>query len=142
MTPICPTRLGSLGPMNPGAEGTTYPEVTFVVDTARVAAFRKVFGQEAGVPPTFLTAAEFAALPAVLADPNLALDFSRVLHGSQEYDYRRPLLEGESLRVVARIGSIRQKGGNGFMTVVMDVFGQDGELAATATNVMIERGSE
>jgi hypothetical protein len=125
--------------MNPAAEGTVYPEVEFVVDPDRVAAFRKIFGQEAGVPPTFLTAAEFAAFPAVLSDPNLDLDFTRVLHGSQEYEYLRPLREGERLRIRPRIESIRRKGGNSFMTVVMDAIGQDGELAATAKNVMIER---
>jgi hypothetical protein len=125
--------------MNPAAEGTIYPEVEFVVDPVRVAAFRKVFGQETGVPPTFLTAAEFAAFPAVLDDPHLQLDFSRVLHVSQEYEYVRPLQEGERLRIRPRIESIRIKGGNGFMTVVMDAIGDDGERVATATNVMIER---
>jgi hypothetical protein len=125
--------------MNPAAEGTIYPEVEFVLDPVRVAAFRKVFGQETGVPPTFLTAAEFAALPAVLDDPHLQLDFSRVLHASQEYEYVRPLQEGERLRIRPRIESIRIKGGNGFMTVVMDAIGDDGERVATATNVMIER---
>ena len=125
--------------MNQGAEGTVYPAVEFVVDPERVAAFRKVFGQEEGVPPTFLTAAEFTAFPLVLGDPNLGLDVSRVLHGSQEYEYRRPLREGERLRIRPRIASIRHKGGNGFMTVVMEVYGEDGELAATAKSVMIER---
>jgi len=128
--------------MNPAAQGTTYPEVEFVVEPVRVGAFREVFGQDAGVPPTFLTAAEFTAFPSVLNDPNLALDFSRVLHGSQEYDYVRPLVEGERLRIRPRIESIRRKGGNSFMTVVMDAIGDDGELAATAKSVMIERDPE
>jgi acyl-CoA thioesterase FadM len=125
--------------MNPAAEGTNYPEVEFVVEPDRVAAFRKVFGQETGVPPTFLTTAEFAAFPAVLEDPNLRLDFTRVLHGSQEYDYVRPLQEGERLRIRPRIESIRSKGGSSFMTVVMDAVGEDGERVATAKSVMIER---
>jgi hypothetical protein len=76
-----------------------------------------------------------------IGDPNLALDFTRVLHGSQEYEYRRPLREGETLHIVARIGSIRRKGENAFLTVVMDMFGDDGALAATATSVMIERAA-
>jgi hypothetical protein len=127
--------------MNPDAQGTVYPAVEFVVEPQRVAAFRRVFGQAAGVPPTFLTAAEFTAFPAVLGDPNLGLDFSRVLHATQEYEYQRPLREGETLSVVARIASIRRKGDNAFLTIVMDVFGDDGALAATATSVMIERAA-
>ncbi|MEA2551042.1 MAG: hypothetical protein QOE25_811 [Actinomycetota bacterium] len=127
--------------MNPDAQGTVYPAVEFLVEPQRVDAFRRVFGQAAGVPPTFLTAAEFTAFPAVLGDPNLGLDFSRVVHGSQEYEYQRPLREGETLSVVARIGSIRRKGDTAFLTIIMDVFGDDGALAATAISVMIERAA-
>ena len=85
--------------MNPQAEGLTYPDVAFVVDPGRVAAFREVFGFAAGVPPTFLTAAEFAVLPQVVADPRLAVDYSRVVHGSQGYAFDRPVREGERLIV-------------------------------------------
>ena len=85
--------------MNPAAEGTVYPEVTFVVDPEQVAAFRAVFGQTEGVPPTFVSAAEFLVIPTVVADPTLGLDFSRVVHGSQEYTFERPLRDGETLTV-------------------------------------------
>ncbi|HJX08570.1 MAG TPA: MaoC family dehydratase N-terminal domain-containing protein [Actinomycetota bacterium] len=126
--------------MNPSAEGTVYPDVPFTVDPARVAAFRAVFGITEGVPPTFVTAAEFSVYPHVIGDPNLGLDFTRVLHGSQEYVYERPLREGETLSVRARIDSIRQKGDTGFLTVVMELRDDDGELVCTARSQMVERG--
>ena len=128
--------------MNPAAEGTVYPAVDVVVDPDRVAAFRDLFGIDDGVPPTFVTAAEFAALPRVLADPALALDFTRVVHGSQEYEYRRPIWVGETLHVHARIDSIRRKGGSAFMTIVMELVDGDGELVCTARSQMIERGAD
>ena len=127
--------------MNPGAEGTVYPAVDIVVDPERVAAFRDLFGIDDGVPPTFVTAAEFAALPQVLADPALGIDFARIVHGSQEYTYRRPLREGERLQVHARIDSIRHKGDSGFLTIVMDLVDADGEVACTARSQMLERGA-
>jgi acyl dehydratase len=126
--------------VNPAAEGTVYPPVTFVVDPDRVAAFRAVFGQVEGVPPTFLTAAEFAVFPPILGDPRLELDFSRVLHGSQEYDHVRPLREGETLTVNARIEAIRAKGENAFMSVVMEMVDAEGATVAVARSTMIERG--
>jgi acyl dehydratase len=126
--------------MNPAAEGTVYPDVPFMIDPARVAAFREVFGVTSGVPPTFVTAAEFAVFPQVIGDPNLGLDFTRVLHGSQEYVYERALREGETLSVRARIDSIRQKGDTGFLTVVMELRDGDGELVCTARSQMVERG--
>ena len=126
--------------MNPAAEGTVYPDVSFVVDPARAAAFRELFGRSEGVPPTFVTAAEFAVFPQVVGDPNLGLDFTRVVHGSQDYAYERPLREGETLAVRARVDSIRTKGTNGFLTIVMELFDADGALVCTARSQMIERG--
>ena len=126
--------------MNPAAVGTVYPEISFAVDPEQVAAFRDVFGQAEGVPPTFVTAAEFTVFPQVLGDPNLALDFTRVVHGSQDYRFERPLREGETLSVRARIDSIRIKGASGFLTVVMELFDADGTLVCTARSQMVERG--
>ena len=125
--------------MNPAAEGTVYPDVPFTVDPARVAAFRNVFGVSSGVPPTFVTAAEFTVFPHVIGDPALGLDFARVLHGSQEYTYERPLREGETLVVRARIDSIRQKGDTGFLTVVMEFRDDEERLVCTARSQMVER---
>ncbi|HSL09831.1 MAG TPA: MaoC family dehydratase N-terminal domain-containing protein [Actinomycetota bacterium] len=125
--------------MNPDAEGTTYPYVPFVVEPARVAAFREVVGQADGVPPTFVTAAEFSVMPLVIADPNLGLDFAKVVHGSQEYVYERPLVEGETLTVRTRIGSIRERAGAGFLTLVTELRDADDALVCTARSLMVER---
>jgi hypothetical protein len=122
------------------AEGLEFPEIRFEVEPARVEAFRKVFGLTQGVPPTFVTAADFAVLPLVIGDTRLSLDFTRVVHSEQRYEYRRPLVEGETLRVRARIDSIRIKGGSGFLILVMDLLGEDGELAVSSRTTMIERG--
>ncbi len=128
--------------MNPAAQGTVFPDVSFVVDPERVAAFRAVFGQTRGVPPTFVTAAEFTVFPHVIGDPALELDFTRVVHGTQEYLYERPLREGETVAIRAEIESIRIKGGTGFMTVVMRLFDDEGALVCTARSQMIERGAD
>jgi len=127
--------------MNPAAEGTTYPAVPFTIEPSRVAAFRTLFGIDEGVPPTFVTAAEFAAFPLVLADRHLDLDFSRVVQGSQGYVFRRPLREGEELAVRARIESIRIRGGNSFVTIAMDLEDADGVVVCTARSQMIERAT-
>ena len=129
-------------PVHAQAEGTTYPDVAFFVDPQRVAAFREVFGQTEGVPPTFVTAAEFAVLPTIVSDPALGLDYTRVVHGTQEYTFSRPLREGETLTIRPRIESIRVKGSTGLLTIVMDLVGEGGEPVCTARSLMIERGPE
>ena len=127
--------------MNPAAEGKTYAPVSFRVSQGRVDAFRSLFETSDRIPPTLLTAAEFSVLPEIVGDADLDLDFRRVVHASQEYEYRRPLRLEENLTVAARIASIRHKGGNGFLTIEMEFFGADGDLAAIARSTMIERGA-
>ena len=125
--------------MNTAAVGKVYPDVPFAVDPERVRAFRAVFDEPRGVPATFATAAEFTVIPTVVADPELELDFSRVLHGNQEYEFRRPLEEGETLTIRSRIDSIREMGGNGFLVLVTDLVEPGGEVVCTARSTLIER---
>jgi acyl dehydratase len=126
--------------MDPAAQGKVYGPVHFEITPDRVAAFQDLFHGPTGVHPTLLAAAEFSLFPAIMGDPDLDLDFPRVVHGNQEYEYQRPLLVGESLTVDARIASIRHKGGNGFLTVEMRFRDSAGDLVAMATSLMIERG--
>jgi hypothetical protein len=125
--------------MNRSVAGKVYPETTFTVDPKRVEAFREVFEEPSGIPATFATAAEFAVMPQIVGDPELGLDFARVLHANQEYSFRRPLEEGERLTVRARIDALRELGGNSFLTIVTDLVGSDGEVACSARSTMIER---
>jgi acyl dehydratase len=127
--------------VNAAVEGKRYEEVPFVVDPDRVAAFRAVFPDGAGgVPPTFLTAAEFSLFPTIVADPELDLDFSRVLHGDEEYEWERPIVVGESLVARARIASIRRRGAIGFLTIETELVDGEGRRVARCRSTMIERG--
>lgn len=135
-------RTGSVRRVNEAAEGKVYGPVAFEFTAERVHAFAELFGASEGVPPTFLSAAEFAVFPEMFGDPDLGLDFGRVVHASQEYEFRRPLRAGEALTVESRIAAIRHKGGNGFLTVEMAMRGSDGEVAATTRSTLIERGAD
>ena len=125
--------------MDVAAAGKIYPDVPFTVDPERVRAFRAVFDESSGVPATFATAAEFTVIPRIVADPDLGLDFTRVLHGNQEYEFQRPLEEGETLVIRSRIDSIREMRGNAFLVLVTDLVDPDGEVVCTARSTLIER---
>src|SRR4051794_22565474 len=67
--------------VNQALAGKIYGPVPFSVSPDRVRRFAEVVGaQGSGVPPTFATAPEIEAMSAVLRDPELELDFSRVVH--------------------------------------------------------------
>jgi acyl dehydratase len=123
--------------------GKTYPMTTFEVDATHVERFASAVGQTVpGVPPTFLTAAEFGVFDPIVSDPELGLDFSRVVHGDQEYVWHRPVVVGETLEVRPRIAAIRERAGNGFLTIEVTLWGTRGEPVATTRATMIERAAE
>jgi len=129
-------------PLNAALEGKVYPDATFTVDEQRVALFREAVG-EAGqiVPPTLATAAEFAVFPLIAGDADLGLDFTRVVHAEQAYEWRRPFRSGETLTARSRIASIRQEAGNGLLTIAPELLDRNGELAVLARATMRERGA-
>lgn len=128
--------------MNAAAAGKIYPDVQFTVEPYRVEAFRAVFAEVTGVPATFATAAEFTVIPDVVADPELGLDFTRVLHGTQEYAFERPLEEGERLTIRSKIESIREMGGNGFLVLATELLDPEGAVVCTARSTLIERAAD
>ena len=129
-------------PLNSLAEGTVYPDASVRVDAGRVEDFRAALGETADiVPPTFATVAEFAVIPVIVGDPELGLDFTRVVHAEQEYEWRRPLRIGETITVRSRIASIREKAGSGFLTIETELIDDAGDLVVLARATMIERSA-
>lgn len=141
---------GSLSPpwvstqVNASSVGTTYPPVTFTVVAERVAAFAVAVGHPGeGVPPTFVTAPELAAgLAHVVTDPELGLDLSRVLHGEQEYEWKRSISVGETLTAQTRIEKIRSKQGLGFVTLRTDLRDGSGAVVVVGRSTLIVRERE
>ena len=128
--------------MNEQVEGKEYPPLRFVVDPERVAAFaRAIDAPDDGVPPTFVTAIEFTGFPAIMADPELGIDFSRVVHSEQIYEFSRPLRVGETVVATARLASIRHKGGHGFCAIETRVVDEEGAEVVTARATLLERGA-
>jgi acyl dehydratase len=127
--------------LNPELEGKAFPPIGFTVDPEHVARFAKAVGEDGSfVPPTFATTGEIAALAQVIADPELGLDFARVVHGEQEYEWRRPLRPGDELSARPRIASVRARGGHEFLTVETEMRDPQGELVVLARNTLIVRG--
>ena len=129
--------------MNAGLEGKVYPALTFEVEPDRVRRFAAVVGGTPDrVPPTYATVAEVeAGFARVVADPDLGLDFTRVVHAEQSYDWHRPLVAGERLEAVCTIESIRERAGNAFLTIRTELVDADGSIAVIARATLLERGA-
>ena len=91
-------------------------------------------------PPTFATVVAMQTSQAVMFDPELGLDFSRVVHAEQSYSYSRPICAGDELIVSSTIENIRVVAGNDMLTTKASIDTVNGEHVVTATSVLVSRG--
>ncbi|MDQ1616547.1 MAG: hypothetical protein QOJ60_2486 [Actinomycetota bacterium] len=93
-------------------------------------------------PPTFPFVMTFRASRVVIDDPDLGIDYSRVVHGEQRFVHTRPVRAGERLTTTVSIESIRSAGGHDMVTSRSDVSTTDGEPVVTAYATLVVRGGE
>ncbi len=92
-------------------------------------------------PPTFGIVLSMRAGMQVVADPELGLDYSRVVHGEQRFVQARPIRAGDRLTATVTVESIRSAAGNDMLTTRGDVTTVDGEPVFTAYSTLVARGT-
>jgi hypothetical protein len=110
--------------------GRTYPAVTFEIDAARAAAFARAIGADPadGVPPTFAAVyALGATAPQLFGDPEAAIDFAKLLHAEQEFEWTRHPLPGETVTSEGRIASDMGRRGVRFVSFETETKGSGGD---------------
>ncbi|MEA2624913.1 MAG: hypothetical protein QOD06_958 [Candidatus Binatota bacterium] len=75
--------------------------------------------------------------------PKLDLDFRRLLHGGQEFEYRKPVYAGDRLTATGRVADVYKKPGKrgGEMTFAVletEYKNQNGEVVLVARSTLIE----
>jgi len=93
-------------------------------------------------PPTFVFTIAFRAMSVATLDPELGLDYSRVVHGDQRFAYRRPIVAGDALVCVNTVEEITSRGGHDFLTTRSDVSTDAGEPVVTVWAKLVQRGEE
>ncbi|CAM5327173.1 MULTISPECIES: MaoC family dehydratase N-terminal domain-containing protein [Streptomyces] len=93
-------------------------------------------------PPTFVFSITYRAAGVVVQDPQLGLDYSRVVHGDQKFSYVRPVRAGDRLTVTSTIESIKSLAGNDVLDIRGDVHDEAGELVVTAVTKLVARAAE
>ncbi|MFF8742749.1 MaoC family dehydratase N-terminal domain-containing protein [Streptomyces californicus] len=93
-------------------------------------------------PPTFVFSITYRAAGQVVQDPQLGLDYSRVVHGDQKFSYVRPVRAGDRLTVTSTIESIKSMAGNDVIDIRGAVHDETGELVVTALTKLVARAAE
>ncbi len=106
-----------------------------------VAAARALGHRDLVAPPTFPFVLTHRAMAIAMFDPDLGLDYSRVVHGEQRFSYTRPVVAGDTLVVHPTIENIRSVAGNDLLTFRGDVTTADGEPVVSAWSVIVSRGT-
>jgi acyl dehydratase len=139
-------------PLDPSYAGHTYPPAPpYRVGREKIREFATAIGAtdpayldpEAAVklghpdvvaPPTFPIVLAASGTQAMIDDPDLGLDFSRVVHGEQRFRYTRPVHAGDVVTCTTTIEQITSRAGNDFLT------SRTGEPVVTLWSMLVVRG--
>jgi acyl dehydratase len=145
-------------PLNQSLKGKTYQDLEFEVEADRVNQFAVAVGEDdprftdpdaasaEGFPgqlafPTFPTVLGIMVSAQVVVDPELGMDYSRVVHGEQEFDWRRPITVGDRLRASPNIADVFAKGPNEFLVIETVITNQGGDVVCVARSTLLSRGT-
>lgn len=135
--------------LNAELVGKKYDEATYDVTAPAIEKYaratndlneRYLGGDDVVAPPVFPIVPAGTAFAAALFDPELQVNFLRLVHGSEEHIFHKPLRAGDKLRFAAEVESIEQKESGETLTLKSDLYNQDDELAVTVRGVMFIRG--
>ncbi|KJY36335.1 MULTISPECIES: MaoC family dehydratase N-terminal domain-containing protein [unclassified Streptomyces] len=93
-------------------------------------------------PPTFPIVLTMRASGQVVQDPELGLDYSRVVHGDQKFSYTRPVRAGDRLTVSVTVDNIKSLAGNDVLTVRGEVADETGEHVVTSVMTLVARAAD
>ena len=139
--------------------GRSYPpSAVYEVGRAKIAEFATAIGDESPLyrdaeaaraaghpdviaPPTFAIAVSLEAAMVVLDDPDVGIDYSRVVHGEQRFVHHRPITAGDELMGELTVDSIRSAGGHAMVTTRTELTA-GGEPVCTSTSTIVVRGGD
>lgn len=144
-------------PVNPEAVGRTYGpnepyEVTrvkirefaeavdatsfahFNVDAARAEGYEDIVA-----PTTFAVVIAQRAEFHVVVDPEVGVDFSKVVHADERFTHHRPIVAGDVISTTVHIDNITQRGGITMVTTRAELEDADGNPVSTVLSSLVVR---
>jgi len=125
-----------------GVEGKTYPAVSLVIEPARVAEFARAIGADPrdGVPPTFAAVYSLGATaPYLFGDAEAGVDFAKLLHADQEFEWERHPQLGETVTSRSHVVTDISRRGMRFLTLEAQTTGADGSKICRSRTLFVIR---
>ena len=117
------------------AVGETNP-LHLDADAARAAGHRNVVA-----PPMFVVVYTSPAIGPAFFDPDVGMDFARMVHGAQEFAWGPLVVAGDEITTEVEVADVSERGGMGFFRFETRSVNQEGARVCTGTWTNIVRGS-
>ena len=138
--------------------GKTYPPVLYAVGREKVKEYARAVGEtnplhldheaaraagyaDVVAPPMFAVVFCAPAIGPAFFDPEVGMDFARMVHGGQEFRWGPLVVAGDEITTVVTMKSFEQRAGNGFFVFETVSTNQDGHTVCVGTWTNIVRGA-
>jgi acyl dehydratase len=140
-----------------GAVGKTYPPVTYAVGREKVREYARAVGEtnplhldveaaraaghrDVVAPPMFAVVYASPAVMPAFVDPEIGMDFARMVHGGQDFTWGPLVVAGDEITTEVEVADISERGGVGFFVFESRSDNQDGERVCTGRWTCVVRG--
>jgi acyl dehydratase len=144
-------------PANTAAVGKRFPATTYAVGREKVKEYALATGETSPLyldpeaaraaghrdvvaPPMFAVVYSAQAIGPAIFDPEVGIDFARMVHGGQEFVWGPLVVAGDEITTEVSVKSIEERVGNGFFVFESTSTNQDGETVCVGTWTNIVRG--
>ena len=91
-------------------------------------------------PPMFAVVYTSPVIGPAMLDPDVGMDFARMVHGAQEFAWGPLVVAGDEITTGVEVTDISERGGMGFFVFESRSDNQDGERVSTGKWTCIVRG--
>ena len=144
--------------VNTGPIGKSYGAVTYAVGREKIREYAAAVGEtnplhldlaaaraagydDVVAPPMFAVVYSSPAVTLAMFDPELGIDFARVVHGAQEFAWGPLVVAGDEITTRATVKDITARGGMDFFVFEVESDNQRAERVCTGTWTIIVRGT-
>jgi acyl dehydratase len=137
--------------------GKSYPTTTYAIGREKIREYAYAVGESnplyldveaaraAGhdvvvAPPMFAVVFSMQAVAQGLFDPEVGIDFSRLVHAGQEFEWGALMVAGDEISTTAAVSDISERAGNGFFVFESTSVNQRGETVCVGRWSNIVRG--
>jgi acyl dehydratase len=145
-------------PVRDDAKGKRYPPFEYEVGKEKIREYAQAVGEdnpiyfdrerarEAGfrdvpAPPMFAVVYSAGAVGPAILDPEVGIDLTMMVHGSQEFVWGEVVCAGDDITTETSVKDISERGGMGFYVFESVSRNQDGREVVRGTWTNIVRGA-